>query len=173
MGKQGSMAVVVCALLAHQGAAFNAAPLVKEKGMFTRATFYEGNQLAIVCTSRPKLRTSRALWSHSLSTSLRGSMSFHEAFDQQSDDVRKLCGFASDEEALSSPSIADQKGSECWYQALVSWVETAGGQVHTAVQVIPEDRGAGRGLIVKREVQKGEQLIVVRVCLYLSPSLSL
>jgi len=167
MGKQGSMAVVICALLAHQGAAFRNAPLVKEKGMFTRARVHEGTQLAIVCTCRPKLRTG------SLSTSLRGSMSFHEAFDQQSDDVRKLRGFASDEEALSSPSIADQKGSECWYQALVSWLEKAGGQVHTAVQVIPEDRGAGRGLMVKREVQKGEQLIVVRVCVYLSLSLSL
>lgn len=164
MGKQGSMAVVVCALLAHQGAAFRNAPLVKEKGMFTRARVYEGTQLASVYTSRPKK------WH---ATPLRGSMSFHEAFDQQSADVRKLCGFASDEEALSSPSIADQKGSECWYQALVSWLEKAGGQVHTAVQVIPEDRGAGRGLIVKREVQKGEQLIVVCVCLYLSLSLSL
>jgi len=148
MGKQGSMAVVIFALLAHQGAAFtrNAAPLVKEKGMFTRVRAYAGTQLAIVCTSRPKLRTSRDLWSHSLSTSLQGS----------------------------SLSIADQKGSECWYEALVSWLEKAGGQVHTAVQVIPEDRGAGRGLIVKREVQKGEQLIVVCVCLYLSiTSLSL
>ena len=164
LGHKGRMTVVVCALLAHQGAAFRNSPLVKEKGMsfFARARVYGGTQLASVYTSRPK------------TPPLRGSMSFHEAFDQQSDDVRKLCGLASDEEALSSPSIADQKGSECWYQALVSWLEKAGGQVHTAVQVIPEDRGAGRGLIVKREVQKGEQLIVVCVCLYLSiTSLSL
>ena len=54
-----------------------------------------------------------------------------------------------------------QDEGEDTYTALVSWLIAAGGFVHEAVALTPNDGTGGRGLVAARDIARGEQLIVV------------
>ena len=55
---------------------------------------------------------------------------------------------------------AQDEGADM-YTALVSWLIAAGGFVHQAVALTPDDGTGGRGLVAARDIARGEQLIVV------------
>ena len=61
---------------------------------------------------------------------------------------------------VSSRQGAQEEGADT-YTALVSWLIAAGGFVHEAVTLTPNDGTGGRGLVVARDIARGEQLIVV------------
>jgi hypothetical protein len=61
---------------------------------------------------------------------------------------------------VSSRKGAQEEGADT-FTALVSWLIAAGGFVHEAVTLTPNDGTGGRGLVAARDVARGEQLIVV------------
>jgi len=61
---------------------------------------------------------------------------------------------------VSSMKGAQEEGADT-FTTLVSWLIAEGGFVHEAVTLTSNDGTGGRGLVAARDVERGEQLIVV------------